>query len=55
MKGLPFGVEYSHIKEFFEGYKYLPTSVEIGLNEIGRHTGAGCILFENEGEATIAV
>jgi len=55
LKGMPFGVLTSDIKKFFEEYKYLPTSIEIGLNREGKHSGSGCILFEDEGEAALAV
>jgi len=46
---LSFGATSSDIKNFFQEYRYLPTSVEIGLNSEGKHNGAGCILFEDEG------
>jgi len=35
LKGMPFTAELSDIKKFFKSYKYLPTSVEIGLNKAG--------------------
>jgi len=55
LKGLPFGVQNNDIKNFFGEYEYIPTSLEIGLNREGKHNGAGCILFEDEGEAALAV
>jgi hypothetical protein len=55
VRGLPYRSTPNDILSFFIGYQYLPDSLQIGLDSLGRPSGEAWLTFVNPGEATRAV
>ena len=55
VRGLPYRSTPADILSFFIGYQYLPDSLQIGLDSLGRPSGEAWLTFVNPGEATRAV
>ena len=51
LRGLPYQVRYEEVAEFFQDYKYINQSVQLGVNYEGRKNGFGAILFDSQEEA----
>eukprot|EP00210_Caulerpa_lentillifera_P008003 g7642.t1 len=55
VRGLPFRVTEQEIKEFFQSFKFIPTSIQIDKDTSGRSSGEGWVTFINPDEARRAV
>ena len=55
MYGLPYTVTVDEIEEFFEGFSFIPGSVEIDTDDAGRAVGTGQIDFSKPKEAQRAI
>ncbi|GAX83059.1 hypothetical protein CEUSTIGMA_g10485.t1 [Chlamydomonas eustigma] len=55
VRGLPYRSSPSDILGFFEGYQYLPDSLQIGLDSLGRPSGEAWLSFMTPEEAMRAV
>lgn len=55
MRGLPYRSSPAEILTFFQGYQYLPDSLQIGLDSLGRPSGEAWLTFVNPQEALRAV
>jgi hypothetical protein len=55
VRGLPYRSSPSEILGFFEGYQYLPDSLQIGLDSLGRPSGEAWLCFMTPEEAMRAV
>jgi len=55
VRGLPFKVTEQEVKEFFQSFKFIPTSVQIDKDTSGRSSGEGWITFLGPDEARRAV
>ena len=51
IEGLPFRATQDQIYDFFAGYEVVRSSLIFGLQNDGRKSGLGFIIFENEEEA----
>jgi len=55
VRGLPYRSSPAEILTFFQGYQYLPDSLQIGLDSLGRPSGEAWLTFVNPPEALRAV
>lgn len=55
IRGLPFKVTEQEIMEFFQGFRFIPNSVQIDKDSSGRSSGEGWVTFINSEEAKRAV
>ena len=55
MRGLPYRSSPADILAFFQGYQYLPDSLQIGLDSLGRPSGEAWLTFVTPAEALRAV
>ena len=55
VRGLPFRVTEHEIREFFQSFNFIPTSVQIDKDTSGRSSGEGWITFVSPDEARRAV
>merc|ERR1712130_858235 len=55
MYGLPYTVTVDEIEEFFNGYSFVPGSVEIDVDASGKAMGTGQINFTKPKEAQRAI
>ena len=55
MRGLPYRSTPVEILGFFNGYQYLPDSLQIGLDSLGRPSGEAWLTFVSAEEAMRAV
>lgn len=47
VRGLPYRSSPAEILTFFQGYQYLPDSLQIGLDSLGRPSGEAWLTFIN--------
>ncbi|KAL6763408.1 hypothetical protein V8C86DRAFT_3012807 [Haematococcus lacustris] len=55
VRGLPYRSSPADILAFFQGYQYLPDSLQIGLDTIGRPSGEAWLSFSSPQEAMRSV
>ncbi|KAG1672723.1 hypothetical protein FOA52_005201 [Chlamydomonas sp. UWO 241] len=55
VRGLPYRSTPSDILHFFQGYQYLPDSMQIGLDSVNRPSGESWLTFATPAEAARAV
>lgn len=55
IRGLPYRSSHVEIVAFFHGYSYIPDSLQIGLDQLGRPSGEAWLTFVNVQEALRAV
>jgi heterogeneous nuclear ribonucleoprotein F/H len=55
IRGLPFRSSPADILSFFSGYHYLPDSLQIGLDQLGRPSGEAWLNFVSPQEAMRSV
>lgn len=55
MYGLPYTVTMDEIEDFFQGYNFVPGSVEIDVDSAGRAIGTGQITFRKAKDAQRAI
>eukprot|EP00798_Chlamydomonas_sp_ICE-L_P006367 gene6367-2996_t len=51
IRGLPYRAVPDEILAFFNGYEYLPDSLQIGLDSLGRPSGEAWLAFVSPEEA----
>jgi len=54
MRGLPYRATDEEVYEFFKDFKVKEDSMQWGMGADGRKNGWGCIVMENEDEASRA-
>ncbi|KAG2488109.1 hypothetical protein HYH03_013258 [Edaphochlamys debaryana] len=55
IRGLPYGSTPTEILAFFQSYQYLPDTLQIGLDQLGRPSGEAWLSFSGPQEALRAV
>ncbi|GFR41617.1 hypothetical protein Agub_g2342 [Astrephomene gubernaculifera] len=55
IRGLPYGSSPSEILAFFQSYHFLPDTLQIGLDQLGRPSGEAWLSFSSPQEALRAV
>lgn len=55
VRGLPYRSSPAEILAFFLGYQYLPDSLQIGLDSMGRPSGEAWLTFVTPQEAMRAI
>ncbi|EFJ47748.1 hypothetical protein VOLCADRAFT_117772 [Volvox carteri f. nagariensis] len=55
IRGLPYGSSPTEILAFFQTYHYLPDTLQIGLDQLGRPSGEAWLSFSSPQEALRAV
>ncbi|GLC42385.1 hypothetical protein PLESTB_000652500 [Pleodorina starrii] len=55
IRGLPYGSSPTEILAFFQTYQYLPDTLQIGLDQLGRPSGEAWLSFSSPQEALRAV
>ncbi len=55
IRGLPYGSSPTEILTFFQTYHYLPDTLQIGLDQLGRPSGEAWLSFSSPQEALRAV
>mmetsp|Transcript_8716 Transcript_8716/g.28688 ORF Transcript_8716/g.28688 Transcript_8716/m.28688 type:complete len:294 (-) Transcript_8716:182-1063(-) len=51
LRGLPFRISPEEIMQFFQGYQFVPGSLTLGQDNLGRPSGEGWIIFVSAEEA----
>lgn len=54
MRGLPYRATDEEVQEFFKDFKMKEDSIQYGLGADGRKNGWGCVLMEDEDNASRA-
>jgi heterogeneous nuclear ribonucleoprotein F/H len=55
IRGLPYGSSPTEILGFFQSYQFLPDTLQIGLDQLGRPSGEAWLSFSSPAEALRAV
>ncbi len=53
IRGLPYRCSPAEILAFFEGYQYMPDSLQIGLDSAGRPSGEAWLTFNSPEEGKL--